>query len=117
MSRFFSSRRKASGRVLEQNSANNSSDDLHLLLSETPDPRMASSSRSSLLDHEGSLHASDLQLQARVAALEKSLRKPNLSPTVRVMLEAALHQFERDAEQTKELLPPYSKDMRPPYVE
>ncbi|SGZ55388.1 CIC11C00000005242 [Sungouiella intermedia] len=54
---------------------------------------------------------------ARIGQLQNSLENPNLSSNVRRVLEAALHQFERTEQLDKELLPPYTEDVRPPYTE
>lgn len=54
---------------------------------------------------------------SRIDLLQSSLANPQLAPDVRRVLEAALNQFRRNEQWQQELLPPYTKDLRPPYTE
>lgn len=57
----------------------------------------------------------DDQLGSRLRALQALMSKPGLSPSVRLFLETAYRQFERDSAKKQAVLPPYSEDSRPPY--
>lgn len=57
----------------------------------------------------------DAQLGPRLQALQHSMQNPELSPSVRSILQTAFNQFERESVRNMEALPVYSADCRPPY--
>ncbi|OBA19128.1 hypothetical protein METBIDRAFT_219238 [Metschnikowia bicuspidata var. bicuspidata NRRL YB-4993] len=74
----------------------------------------ASSAEPSEYDDYFCSNTLDADSGRRLQALQTSMCNPDLSPSVRSVLETAFRQFDKQSARTLETLPPYSHDCKPP---